>query len=171
MSDQGAANAGGDGAGAATPEGTAPHLRVLTQYVKDLSFENPNAPQMLGPAEEQPAINLRVDVGVRRMNETDFEVALKIGADATIKEQTMFLAELEYAGLFRLTNVPEKDLEAVLVIECPRQIFPFARRALADVTRDGGYPPLMIDPIDFVSLYQQRRQQTPEDAGDAKPLN
>lgn len=165
MSDQGAANnidpnAGNDGAQA----GQAPQMRVLTQYVKDLSFENPNAPQTLGPVDDQPAINVRVDVGVKRMNATDFEVALKIGAEATIKDKTMFLVELDYAGLFRLTNIAEPDLEAVLVIECPRQIFPFARRILADTTRDGGFPPLMIDPIDFVGLYQQRRQQMSQDA-------
>ncbi len=164
MSDQGANNNGNQAAGEAA------QLRVLTQYVKDLSFENPNAPQTLGPAEEQPTINVRVDVGVRRMSGTDFEVALKIGAEATVKDKTMFLVELDYAGLFRLTNVPEPDLEAVLVIECPRQIFPFARRILADVTRDGGFPPLMIDPIDFVSLYNQRRQQMAQEvAGAGQP--
>ncbi|MEQ8266164.1 MAG: protein-export chaperone SecB [Parvibaculum sp.] len=159
MSDQASNNA-------TTNEGGA-QLRVLTQYVKDLSFENPNAPQTLGPAEEQPSINVRVDVGVRRMSATDFEVALKIGAEATVADKTMFLVELDYAGLFRLTNVPEADLEAVLVIECPRQIFPFARRILADATRDGGFPPLMIDPIDFVGLYQQRRQQMSQEVAGA----
>lgn len=147
MSDQ--ANGGNQGA----------QLRVLTQYVKDLSFENPNAPQSLGPVDEQPAINLRVDVGVKRVADTDYEVALKIGAEAVVKDKPMFIAEVEYAGLFRLVNIPEADLEAVLVVECPRQIFPFARRILSDITRDGGFPPLMIDPIDFISLYQQRREQ------------
>ena len=159
MSDQ--ANGGNQGA----------QLRVLTQYVKDLSFENPNAPQSLGPVDEQPAINLRVDVGVKRVADNDYEVALKIGAEAVVKEKPMFIAEVEYAGLFRLMNIPEADLEAVLVVECPRQIFPFARRALADVTRDGGYPPLMIDPIDFVSLYQQRREQMAQEVADAKQPN
>ena len=147
MSDQ--ANGGNQGA----------QLRVLTQYVKDLSFENPNAPQSLGPVDEQPAINLRVDVGVKRVADSDYEVALKIGAEAVVKDKPMFIAEVEYAGLFRLVNIPEADLEAVLVVECPRQIFPFARRILSDITRDGGFPPLMIDPIDFISLYQQRREQ------------
>ena len=165
MSDQGSANAGNGGAQ------TGAQLRVLTQYVKDLSFENPNAPQMLGPVDETPSIGIRVDVGVKRMADSDYEVALKIGAEATVKDKTMFLVEIEYAGLFRLTNIPEQDLEAVLVVECPRQIFPFARRALADVTRDGGYPPLMIDPIDFVSLYQQRREQMAQEVADAKQPN
>lgn len=164
MSDQGQVNAGGG-------EQPAAQLRVLTQYVKDLSFENPNAPQMLGPVEEQPQISIRVDVGVKRMNENDYEVALKIGAEAKVKEKAMFLAEIEYAGLFRLTGIQEQDLEAVLVVECPRQIFPFARRALADVTRDGGYPPLMIDPIDFVSLYHQRREQMAQEVAGAQQPN
>jgi len=159
MSDQ--ANGGNTGA----------QLRVLTQYVKDLSFENPNAPQSLGPVDEQPQINLKVDVGVKRMNDSDFEVSLKVGAEATVKEKPMFLIEVEYAGLFRLTNVPEQDLEAVLVVECPRQIFPFARRILADTTRDGGYPPLMIDPIDFVSLYHQRREQMSKEVANAAQPN
>ncbi|ABS62870.1 protein-export protein SecB [Parvibaculum lavamentivorans DS-1] len=167
MSDQGTNN--GESGNGGAQNGEAPQLRVLTQYVKDLSFENPNAPQSLGPADEQPSINVRVDVGVKRMSATDFEVALKIGAEATVKDKAMFLVELDYAGLFRVVNVPEQDLEAVLVIECPRQIFPFARRILADTTRDGGFPPLMIDPIDFVGLYNQRHQQAPDAAAAAKP--
>ncbi|HCX66865.1 protein-export chaperone SecB [Parvibaculum sp.] len=168
MSDQGSINTGNAGNGGEPP--TA-QLRVLTQYVKDISFENPNAPQMFGPLEEQPQIGLRVDVGVKRMNDNDYEVTLKISADAKVKDKPMFLVELEYAGLFRLTNIPEKDLEAVLVVECPRQIFPFARRVLADVTRDGGYPPLMIDPIDFVNLYQQRREQMAQEVAETKQPN
>lgn len=153
-------------------ENTAgPQLRVLTQYVKDLSFENPNAPNSLGPVDEQPSINLRVDVGVKRLADTDYEVSLKIGAEAVVKEKPLFIVEAEYAGLFRLTDIPEADLEAVLVVECPRQIFPFARRILADVTRDGGFPPLLIDPIDFVNLYNQRREQMAQQVADAGKLN
>jgi preprotein translocase subunit SecB len=134
-----------------------PQFRILTQYVRDLSFENPNAPQSLGPVGDQPQIDVRVDVGVQRLSETDFEVKLTVGVDAKAKEGVMFLVELQYCGLFRLVNIPAENLEPMLLIECPRQIFPFARRIIADVTRDGGFPPLMIDPIDFVSLYQQRR--------------
>ncbi|MGB6086246.1 protein-export chaperone SecB [Parvibaculum sp.] len=148
-----------------------PQLRVLTQYVKDLSFENPNAPNSLGPVDEQPSINLRVDVGVKRLADTDYEVALKIGAEAVVKDKPLFIVEAEYAGLFRLTNISEADLEAVLVVECPRQIFPFARRILADVTRDGGFPPLLIDPIDFVHLYNQRREQMAQQVAEAGKPN
>ena len=159
MSDQ--ANGGAAGA----------QLRVLTQYVKDLSFENPNAPNSLGPVDEQPSINLRVDVGVKRLADTDYEVALKIGAEAVVKDKPLFIVEAEYAGLFRLTNILEADLEAVLVVECPRQIFPFARRILTDVTRDGGFPPLLIDPIDFVNLYNQRREQMAQQVAEAGKPN
>ncbi|HEY4344036.1 MAG TPA: protein-export chaperone SecB [Parvibaculum sp.] len=140
-------------------EETIPQLRVLTQYVKDLSFENPNAPRMLGPLNDQPQIGVRVDVNVQRLADVDFEVTLSISIDAKSKDDVMFLVELQYCGLFRLTNIPADSLEPMLLIECPRQIFPFARRIVADVTRDGGFPPLMIDPIDFVGLYQQRRAE------------
>jgi preprotein translocase subunit SecB len=140
-------------------EETSPQLRVLTQYVKDLSFENPNAPRMLGPLADQPQIGVRVDVNVQRLADVDFEVTLSISIDAKSKDDVMFLVELQYCGLFRLTNIPADSLEPMLLIECPRQIFPFARRIVADVTRDGGFPPLMIDPIDFVGLYQQRRAE------------
>ena len=146
-----------------------PQLRVLTQYVKDMSFENPNAPSLLGQLQGQPNIDVRVDVGVQRLAEADYEVALKIGVDAKVEDKALFLVELEYAGLFRLENISEDQLEPVLVIECPRQIFPFARRLIADVTRDGGYPPLLLDPIDFVSLYQQRRDQMQAEVASAKP--
>jgi preprotein translocase subunit SecB len=135
-----------------------PQLRILTQYVKDLSFENPSAPRTLGPLPEQPQIAVQVDVNVRRLSETDFEITLGVDVKARARDDTMFLVELQYAGLFRLENIPAESLEPMLLIECPRQIFPFARRIIADVTRDGGFPPLMIDPIDFVGLYQQRRE-------------
>lgn len=145
------------------PAAAQPQLRVLTQYVRDLSFENPNAPRSLMSKGDQPEIEVRVDVGVERLSETDFEVVLRIGVEAKTKADPLFVIELEYAGLFQLTNLPESEIEAVLVVECPRQIFPFARRIIADVTQDGGFPPLMLDPIDFLALYQQRlaEGQTP----------
>jgi len=143
--------------GAEVAEG--PQLRVLTQYIKDLSFENPNSPRLLGGSDVAPAIEVQINVNVQRLSETDYEVVLAIRAEAKAKDEVMFLVELAYAGLFRLTGIPNENLEAVLLIECPRQIFPFARRIVADATRDGGFPPLMVDPIDFVGLYQQRKTQ------------
>ncbi|HEX7775057.1 MAG TPA: protein-export chaperone SecB [Parvibaculum sp.] len=157
MSDQ---NVPGAPFGEATP-----HMRILTQYVRDLSFENPNAPATLGQPSEQPQIGVQVDVNVRRFSDTDFEITLGVDVEAKMKDEVMFLVELQYCGLFRLENIPVENLEPVLLVECPRQIFPFARRIIADVTRDGGFPPLMIDPIDFVGLYQQRRAS----AGGDKP--
>jgi preprotein translocase subunit SecB len=150
-------NAEAGQAGAAEAEG--PQLRVLTQYTKDLSFENPNSPRLLGGGDTPPAIEVQINVNVQRLSESDYEVVLAIKAEAKLKEEVMFLAELEYAGLFRLMGIPDDQLEAVLLIECPRQIFPFARRIVADATRDGGFPPLMVDPIDFVGLYQARKAQ------------
>lgn len=138
---------------------TGAQLRVLTQYIKDLSFENPNAPRTVGPLPEQPQIAVRVDVGAQRLGETEFEVTISLGAEAKIQNELMFLIELDYCGLFRLVNIPGEQIEPVLLIECPRMLFPFARRIIADVTRDGGFPPLLIDPVDFVGLYQQRRAE------------
>ena len=132
-------------------------FRILTQYVSDLSFENPNAPNSMGPVGENPHIDVRIDVSVRGLSPTDYEVKLSIGTDAKTSQGVMFLVELEYCGLFRLENLPQESLQSILLIECPRQIFPFARRIIADVTRDGGFPPLLLDPIDFVSLYQQQQ--------------
>lgn len=145
---------------ATTPEGpqaetTAPQLAVLGQYVKDLSFENPNAPASF-QAKEPPKIDVAVDLRANRMAEEVYEIDLKFSAKATQGDKSAFVAELVYTGLFGIKNVPEDQLEAVCLIECPRMIFPFARRVLADTTRDGGFPPLMLDPIDFVGLYQQR---------------
>ncbi len=145
---------------AAAPDGPqqktdAPQLAVLGQYVKDLSFENPNAPASF-QSKEPPKIDVAVDLRANRMAEDVFEIDLKFSAKAVQGDKTSFVAELVYTGLFGIKNVPEEQMEAVCLIECPRMIFPFARRVLADTTRDGGFPPLMLDPIDFVGLYQQR---------------
>lgn len=155
--------------GAAAQGEAAPQFRVLTQYIKDLSFENPNVPRTLGPMEHQPDIGVRVDVNVQRFSETDFEITLAIGVDAKAKDLVMFLVELQYSGLFRLSHIPADSLEPLLLVECPRQIFPFARRIIADATRDGGFPPLLIDPIDFVGLYQQRRTEGEIVPSDVRP--
>lgn len=150
--------AGGRGTGAADA-GEAPQLRILTQYIKDFSFENPNAPRMLGAQDAQPAINVHVDVRAEKMGDENFEIELRLTVDAKVQNQTMFMVDLLYAGLFRLQNIPADSVQPVLLIECPRQLFPFARRIVADVTRDGGFPPLMIDPIDFPALYRHRLEQ------------
>lgn len=136
--------------------GAAPSLNVLAQYIKDLSFENPHAPHSLRPREEQPEINININVNANPLSETDFEVELQMNANAGEGDSTMFTVELVYAGVFRLINIPEEAVPPALFIECPRLLFPFARQVMAGATRDGGFPPLMLEPIDFVALFQQR---------------
>ncbi len=136
----------------------APTIRVLGQYVKDLSFENPNAPASLRNA-GQPQIDVAVDVRTAALEQDTFEVELILRAKGEREGSTMFIGELTYAGMFLIQNMDERAREAFLLIEGPRLIFPFARRILADATRDGGFPPLMLEPIDFASLYRQKAAQ------------
>jgi preprotein translocase subunit SecB len=136
--------------------GQQPSLRILGQYLKDFSFENPNAPQSLAPQQNQPDINIAVNVNARNIGPNDFEVELHLDAKATGEGKMIFAAELLYAGIFKLENYPANILQAAVLIECPRFLFPFARQVLADATRNGGFPPLMLDPIDFVAMYQRR---------------
>jgi preprotein translocase subunit SecB len=132
-----------------------PTLHVVAQYTKDLSFENPGAPASLAPS-SQPQINIQINVNARPVKDGEFEVELKIEAKAEAKNQLLFAVELLYAGIFRAQNVAQETLHAFVMIECPRMLFPFARQIVADTVRNGGFPPLMIDPVDFVSLYRQR---------------
>ena len=130
-----------------------PQVAIVAQYIKDLSFENPGAPALMS---QGPAIDLGVDLQARRGDAEHFEVELKLRVTAKNGDKTAFLLELAYAGLFRVIGVPEEMLQPLLLIQAPHMIFPFARRIVADVVRDGGMPPLMIDPIDFASLYQSK---------------
>ena len=136
---------------------TGPQVGILTQYTKDLSFENPGAPQSL-QMEGAPRIEINVNVNARRAGDDVYEVEIKIDAKALNGDAVAFVVELLYAGLFGLRNIPEEQLEPFLVVEAPRILFPFARRIIADVTRDGGFPPLMLEPIDFGSLYMAQQQ-------------
>jgi preprotein translocase subunit SecB len=152
---------------------TAPPPLVLNiQYTKDLSFEVPNAPAIYTILRAAPQVSINLDVQVRRIQEGEsvFEVTLAARAEATLppatangaadeKPMVVFIADLSYAGIFTLTGVPENQQEPILLVECPRLLFPFARNILADVTRDGGFPPVMLGPIDFVGLWQSRRAQ------------
>ena len=161
-----------------------PPLTVNIQYVKDLSFEVPGAPEIYTTLRSQPNVSINLDVQARRIQEGQevFEVVLQIKAEATEPQapapngqaaaqpadgqaagsqaaggRPVFIAELAYAGVFTLSGVPENTVEPVLLVECPRLLFPYARNILADVTRDGGFPPVLLQPIDFVSLWQSRR--------------
>ena len=144
------------------PPATAPQaavalpIQIHAQYVKDLSFENPRAPASLQPQNEQPRIEVNVDVQAAKVADNDlYEVTLRVTASGTSSGDQLFLAELSYGGLFTLQGVPEESLHPVLLIECPRILFPFARAIVADVTRDGGFPPLLIQPVDFAAMYRQ----------------
>ncbi|MCF3946071.1 protein-export chaperone SecB [Acidiphilium sp. AL] len=155
---------------------TAP-LTLNIQYTKDLSFEVPNAPAIYTILRQPPSVNINLDVQVRRLQEDQnvYEVTLATRAEATIptppesgngagdgqagKDMTVFIADLAYSGIFTLTGIPENQIEPVLLVECPRLLFPFARNILADITRDGGFPPVMLGPVDFVGLWQSRREQ------------
>ena len=140
----------------APPEQAPPQLNVLAQYTKDLSFENPNAPSSLAPQQQQPAINIQINVSANNLSENEFEVTLSVEGKAENAGNVMFSFELAYAGVFRIVNVPKENLHPLVMIECPRLLFPFAREIIANAVRNGGFPPLMIDPVDFVSLYRQR---------------
>jgi preprotein translocase subunit SecB len=133
-----------------------PQLNVLSQYTKDFSFENPNAPRSLTPPQQPPAINIQINVNVKTLTETDYEVELKLEGKADAAGTVLFGFDLTYAGVFRIQNVPQENVHPLVMIECPRLLFPFAREIVATAVRDGGFPPLLIDPIDFVGLYRQK---------------
>jgi preprotein translocase subunit SecB len=135
---------------------TTPALNALAQYCKDFSFENPNAPRSLQPQAQGPQINLQVNVNAKQLAEADFEVDLTLEGNAKSGNDVLFAFELTYSGVFRIRNIPQDQLHPVVMIECPRLLFPFARQIVADAVRNGGFPPLYIDPIDFVGLYRQR---------------
>jgi preprotein translocase subunit SecB len=137
----------------------SPQLAVLAQYIKDFSFENPNAPRSLSPSENQPQINIQINVGLGQLAPTDYEVSLKIEGKAEGAGTLLFAFDLTFAGVFRVQNVPQENLFPLVMIECPRLLFPFAREIIASSVRNGGFPPLLLDPVDFVALYQQRVAQ------------
>ena len=142
-------------------------LRLLIQYLKDLSFENPGAPLVHIHRGEQPRAELSLDVRVRTVAPMQYEVSLVLGISAKREEETVYLVELEYAGLFDVNGVPEEHVTPLLMIEAPRLLFPFAREVLAKATRDGGYPPVMVNPIDFHAVFREqmrRRLQEGENA-------
>jgi len=147
--------AGGNGG---QPQGAPASLNVLAQYMKDFSFENPNAPKSLNPG-QQPQINIQVGVNAGQMQGTDVEVSIKIEGKAELGGQIIFHFELTYAGMFRIQGVPQDSLHPVMMIECPRLLFPFAREIISSAVTNGGFPPLLIDPVDFVGLYRQNVAQ------------
>ena len=134
-------------------------MRILAQFTRDLSFENPNAPESLRQSGEPPAIDLGVEMNAKGRPDGLYEVDLKLTAKATRGADPVFQVELLYGGLFELQGFPQDQLELVLMIECPRFLFPFARRIISDMTAEGGYPPLHLEPIDFAAVYAAQRSQ------------
>ncbi|MCA0356747.1 MAG: protein-export chaperone SecB [Proteobacteria bacterium] len=145
----------------ATQDGEAGQagIRILAQFVRDFSFENPLAPDALRAGASQPAIDMGVEMNARGRADGLFEVDLKLSARAERDGQAVFHVEVVYGGLFHIAGIPEEDLEPVLLIECPRFLFPYARRLISDVTAEGGFPPFLIDPIDFAGVYAARKAQ------------
>lgn len=141
-----------------TAADTTPRFALRGQYIKDLSFENPRAPASLLGSKEAPKVELNLDLQAQRIDTHLFELSMIIKVNAS-SEQPLFVLELEYAGLFELVNIPDELLERVLLVDSAFTLFPFARRVVADVTRDGGFPPLILEPIDFVGLFEMRKAQ------------
>ncbi|MEO1280394.1 MAG: protein-export chaperone SecB [Pseudomonadota bacterium] len=139
--------------------------QVVAQYIKDLSFENPNIEKLLNGPGDNPNMKMEVNVNAKRVGDDLFESAIDFKGHATNKEGTIYVLELVYAGLFRIKNIPDEAMEPFLLINCPALVFPFLRRLVADLSREGGFPPLLLDPIDFAGLYMRRKQQ----AGEGQP--
>lgn len=141
--------------GGPQPQAAMPQVFVLAQYIKDLSFENPNAPRSLAPSGQQPTVNVQVNVDATPISETDVEVVLRLEGKSESQGLLLYGFELVFAGVFRVMNVPADTLQPFVMIECPRLLFPFAREIVASAVRNGGFQ-LLLNPIDFVSLYRQR---------------
>ncbi len=150
-------------------DGEKGEFRVLGQYIKDLSFENPNAPVSLQNLEEKPKLDVEVNVNARKVGEDTYESAIDFKAKASSKDGIIYSLETVYSGVFRIANIPDQMLQPFLLINCPSILFPFLRRLIADLTREGGYPPLLLDPIDFASLYTSRAEQVQAGEGEGEP--
>jgi preprotein translocase subunit SecB len=160
LSDTSQPNAAGADSSAQTTGETTQRRRIIShsQHIKDLSFENPNAGQPF-TTKNPPKIDISIGVKGRAIAENQQEVELSITAKATLDDKPVFVTELTYSGRFTITGVPAEQIEPTLLIECPRLLFPFARRIIADCSRDGGYPPLMLEPIDFAQMYMNRKRE------------
>jgi len=141
------------------PDNAPPGLFINAQYLKDLSFENPNPLESFKQSQEKPNIQVNVNTLVKKLPENAYEVTLDIKTEGKIKDKVAFIAEISYAGIFSLNKIPPEHEKPILLIEAPRMLFPFARNILAETTRDGGYPPLMLNPIDFNALYQKQLEK------------
>lgn len=149
------------------PQQATPQIQILAQYIKDLSFENPNAPGIfLNRGQTQPQMKVNVDVKTNQAGENRYEVVLTLKAEATQGEQTAFLAELSYAGVVQIgADVPKAQVGLILLVQVPTMIFPAARNVIADATRDGGFPPLLVQPVDFVGMFRRQMEALRQQQG------
>ncbi len=136
----------------------SPRFAMRGQYVKDLSFENPHAPASLLRMKEAPKVDMNVDLNAQKIQDGLFELTMQVSARA-LGERTMFIVDLAYAGLFEIANIPEENMEQLLLVDCAFLLYPYARRVVSDVTRDGGFPPLLLEPIDFLRLFVENKQR------------
>jgi preprotein translocase subunit SecB len=139
-----------------------PFLRLQKLYLKDLSFESPSSPQVF-LAKGEPKVQIDLSLGNRKLDPEHWEVALHVHATVSSDTATLFIIEVEHAGLFQIKNVPEEHLPAVLAVDCPTAIFPFTRQIVSQSTIDGGFPPFLLDPVNFLALYQNARAAEPEE--------
>lgn len=165
----GAARGNGE-SGPLPPPAQGPQMFVNVQYVKDLSFENPRAPQSLMQPATQPEVAINVDVKARNLNPGAYEVVLTINVNANATGEPVFLVELAYAAVVTVLNAPEPMVANLVLVEAPRIIFPFARSIIANATRDGGFPPLLINPIDFAELLRHQQAAAEQPAAGSGPL-
>ncbi|WMT92269.1 protein-export chaperone SecB [Pelagibacterium sp. H642] len=164
-------------AGEGAPDATqAPAFGIVGQYVRDLSFENPNAPASLVPGQVNPGSNVNINVQVKKQADDVYAVEIGLNVKTERDNKVLYAVELVYGGLFRTRNIPENQLGALLMVEAPRLIFPFARQVLASTIQAGGFPPLLLEPVDFLALYRrnlaaaaEKAKQNGEPADEAKP--
>lgn len=157
MSDEQNGAANGNGVGG---DVVHPSIQVVGQYLKDLSFESPGAPKSLKSPGNNPNLHVDINVNVVKLHDDAFESAIHLKGHASNDEGTIYVIEAVYAGAFEVKNIPDEALEPILLINCPTILFPFLRRIIADMTQEGGFPPLLLDPIDFANLYKQRQEKT-----------
>ena len=154
------------------PQGGPPSLGVLAQYLKDLSFENPKAPASFSdPSGGAPQIDVDVNVNAHGLGADRYEVELSVSAKARRGKDIVFVVETTYAGAFEIRNMAPDQLELIMLVECPRILFPFLRQIVADATRNGNFPPLMLEPIDFFTVYQQNRMRAQRQAQPTQPAH
>lgn len=159
MADEKTSAKNGNGA---SEDSTVPSVKVLGQYLKDLSFENPKAPKILKEPGNNPNLNVDLNVNVTKLDEGIYESAISIKTNASNDDGSIYVVEAVYAGAFEIRNIPAEQLEPLLLINCPAILFPYLRRIISDMTHEGGFPPLLLDPIDFATLYRQRKESKTE---------